>query len=61
MQGFDVVKTQGSQLKSDLRQLKRTVGFALGVCDVLREQVTVKQAKEEIKKRLDNRGAREIS
>src|SRR5262245_5640685 len=58
LRGFDAVKTQSSQLQSDLRQLKRTVGFALGIRDVLREQVTVKQAEEEIKKRIGNRAER---
>src|SRR5262249_40364160 len=46
------------QLMSDLRQMRRTIGFAAGIHDFLRARVTLGRAEEEIKKRLHQRAER---
>jgi hypothetical protein len=53
--GFDALRKSYSQLRSDLRQAKRTVALAAGMRDFLRERITLARAQDEIKKALDNR------
>ena len=56
--GFNALRKGYSQLKSDLRQVKRTAALLAGLRDFLREPITLARAKDEIGKVLDNREER---
>ena len=58
--GFDALKKSYSKLKSDVKaaHLDGMLSLAKGLREFLREQITLEQAKEEIKKALGNREER---